>query len=228
MVTGPCRAPLFQANRLFVHYFQPSFQLRSKTRAGAKVKQVYHSPTTPCDRLLEHGAVASAAQEHLRAERSRLDPLELLQPIREGQAARAALACAELGSGPERATLEALRAKLPELWRDGEARPTHRRGDTRPRWWRTRKDPFEGLWAEILLWLLNDPAATAQSLLERRQRAYPDRLPDGQLRTLPRRIREWRRVLARALVFACLGAEPASEKPKVVGSADQDGCSARP
>ncbi len=52
MVAGQCLAQLFQAMRLFVNYFQPSFKLKSKTREGAKVKKLYHKPATPCERLL--------------------------------------------------------------------------------------------------------------------------------------------------------------------------------
>ena len=47
MVAGQCLAQLFQAMRLFVNHFQPSFKLRSKTREGAKVKKVYYPPATP-------------------------------------------------------------------------------------------------------------------------------------------------------------------------------------
>ena len=78
MVAGQCLAQLFQAVRLFVNYFQPSFKLRSKTREGAKVKKLYHKPATPCQRLLDHASVTEAAKESLRSERDRLDPLELL------------------------------------------------------------------------------------------------------------------------------------------------------
>ena len=60
-------------------------------------------------------AVAEAVKGKLRAERGRLDPLELLHRIREGQAALAALAAGELGSGPERESLEQFLAKLPEV-----------------------------------------------------------------------------------------------------------------
>src|SRR5262249_11245104 len=58
VVAGQCLAQLYQAVRRYVNYFQPSFKLRSKTREGAKVKKVYHKPATPCERLLEHAAVA--------------------------------------------------------------------------------------------------------------------------------------------------------------------------
>src|SRR5262249_52707240 len=166
-----------QAVRLYVNYFQPSFKLRSKTREGAKVKKVYHRPATPCERLVEHPAVSDAVEDQLRAECDRLDPLGLLHRIREAQAALAALASGELGNGPGRESLEQFLAKLPEMWRDGEARPTHRREAPRPRAWRTRRDPFEGVWPELLLWLQEEPEATAQSLLERLQQKYPGRSP---------------------------------------------------
>jgi hypothetical protein len=218
LVAGQCLAQLFQAVRLYVNYFQPSFKLQSKVRVGAKVKKLYHKPATPCERLLDHGSVVEAAKERLRTERSRLDPLELLHRIREAQSALAALGSGDVGSASVRESLEQFLAKLPALWRDGEARPTHRKGDVQTRAWRTRKDPFEGVWAEILLWLQEDPDATAKSLLERLDREYPDRFPDGQLRTLQRRIQDWRRVMARGLVYGCLDGMEASEKPMLIGA----------
>lgn len=201
LVAGQCLAQLFQAVRLYVNYFQPSFKLRSKTRQGAKVKKVYYPPATPCERLLAQASVTEATKEKLRAERSQLDPLELLRRIRESQSALAALASGDLGDGPERANLEQFLAALPELWRQGDARPTHREAPRKPRAYRTRLDPFEGAWPEILLWLQENPDATAKVLLERLQQKYPGRFPPGQLRTLQRRIRDWRRVMARQLVY---------------------------
>jgi hypothetical protein len=218
VVAGQCLAGLFQAVRLFVNYFQPSFKLRSKTRAGAKVKKTYHPPATPCARLLAHASVTEAAKERLRSERDRLDPLKLLHRIREAQAALAALGSEDRGGGPGRESLEQFLAKLPELWREGEVRPTHRQGAAQARTWRTRKDPFEGVWSEVLLWLQEDPEATAKFLFERLERAYPGRFPEGQLRTLQRRIRAWRRVMARELVYTCLGQEGAGQGPEVIGA----------
>jgi hypothetical protein len=217
MVAGQCFAQLFQAVRLFVNHFQPSFKLRSKTRVGAKVKKCYYKPATPCERLLEHASVAEAVKENLKAERGRLDPLELLQRIREGQSALAVLASGDLSNGPERETLAQFLAKLPQLWRAGEARPTHRRENPRPRWWRTHKDPFDGVWPQILLWLQENAEATAKSLLGRLQQEYPGRFPDGQLRTLQRRIREWRRVMARELVYACMEGKENTERVVAIG-----------
>jgi hypothetical protein len=33
---------------------------------------------------------------------------------------------------------------------------------------------------------------------------YPEQFPDGQLRTLQRRVKEWRHIMAKKLVYACL------------------------
>jgi hypothetical protein len=200
-----------------VNYFQPSFKLKSKTRDGAKVKKLYHKPATPCERLLAHPSVTTEAKTALRVEVSRLDPLELLHLVREGQSALAALRSGDLGEGPERENLKEFLAKLPEMWRTGEVRATHRAPEPKPRHWRTHKDPFESVWAEILLWLQSDPEATAKSLLERLQLAYPGKYPDGQVRTLQRRIREWRRVMARTLVNVCTNSIPAISRVVVGG-----------
>jgi hypothetical protein len=195
MLAGQCLARLFQSVRLFVNYFQPSMKLRSKTRVVAKVEKVYHKPATPCERLLAHPSVADAVEEALRTEQGRLDPLDLLHRIRDGQAALAALSSGELGDGQERKSLEQFLAGLADLWRRGEARPTHRENAPPPRDWRTRKDPFEGGCSAILLWLQEEPDATAKSLFVRLDGKYPGRFPDGQPRTLQRRIPAWRRVM---------------------------------
>jgi hypothetical protein len=218
VVAGQCLARLYQSVRLFVNYFQPSMKLRSKTRVGAKVKKTYHKPATPCARLLAHAAVPDAVKERLRAEQSHRDPLDLLQRIRESQAALAALSSGELGSGPERESLEQFLAGLAELWRQGEARPTHRTSTPQPRAWRTRQDPFEKVWPEILLWLQDNPDASAKSLLERLDQKYPGQFPEGQLRTLQRRVRDWRRVMARNLVHGCHEGQATAKTPIVVGA----------
>ena len=202
LVAGQILAQLYQTVRLYVNYYQPSFQLCSKQREGAKVKKTYYPPKTPCARLLTHAAVAEADKAAPRSQAGGLDPLELLQRIRDCQAALAALSSGEPGTGPTRESLEEFLSGLADLWRAGEARPTHR-GQTRPaRDWRTRKDPFEAVWSEILVWLQETPDATAKVLFERLPQTRPDVFSAGQLRTLQRRIREWRHMMARQLVYA--------------------------
>jgi hypothetical protein len=73
------------------------------------------------------------------------------------------------------------------------------------------------VWPEILLWLQNEPDSTAKSLIERLQKQYPGQFAEGHLRTLQRRIREWRGVMARTLVHACLDGKQATGNPVVVG-----------
>ena len=50
-------------------------------------------------------------------------------------------------------------------------------------------------------WLESDPDATGKDLFERLQGKYPSVFPDGQLRTLQRRLKEWRNRMAHRLAF---------------------------
>jgi len=58
---------------------------------------------------------------------------------------------------------------------------------------------------------VTDPDATAKSLFERLEAAHPGRFTDGQLRTLQRRIKDWRAIMARKLVYACLESSETQE-----------------
>jgi hypothetical protein len=58
--------------------------------------------------------------------------------------------------------------------------------------WRTRVDPFEEHWSEVVERLTLAPELEAKALFEALQAEHPERYEDGQLRTLQRRIRWWR------------------------------------
>ena len=73
------------------------------------------------------------------------------------------------------------------------------------RHWRARRDPFEGVWSYVLLWLEKGPDTNAKDLLARLSRAHPNRFGDAQLRTLQRRVKDWRGIMARKLVYAAPG-----------------------
>jgi hypothetical protein len=60
------------------------------------------------------------------------------------------------------------------------------------RWWRTREDPFEAVWGQIEQQLEHTPNIHATQLLAWLQVRYPDQFQDGQLRTLQRRVKDWR------------------------------------
>ena len=217
VVAGQALAHLYHSTRRYVNYFQPSFKLLEKKRYGSKVRKTYLKPATPCDRLLDHHDVDDVTKEMLRLERAQLDPLEPLHRIRTGQTALAALNSPETVDGPARESLDQFLSQLPRLWRSGEVRPTHRKTSLKLRTWRTRKDPFETVWSDILGWLQQNPETTAKELFERLTREYPGRFADGQLRTLQRRIRDWRHVMARKLVYACLDEEHQSPEVSAVG-----------
>jgi acyl transferase domain-containing protein len=207
-----------------VNYFQPSFKLREKVRQGEKARRTYDQPATPCARLLVHPAVDDKIKEILRSQRAQLDPLHLLHRLREGQAALASLVSPDrLAEGPGRKTLDQFLSQLPELWRSGEVRPTHCRYSAKPRRWRTRKDPFEAVWLTVLAWLERDPDATAKELFDRLQEKHPGVFSHGQLRTLQRRVKQWRQIMAKKLVYACMdGTEAPRIEGQCLGGATQD------
>jgi transposase InsO family protein len=62
-----------------------------------------------------------------------------------------------------------------------------------PRHWRTRTDPLAAVWdADVLPMLEGAPSLMAVTVLEELQRRHPERFPDSILRTLQRRLSQWR------------------------------------
>ena len=61
-----------------------------------------------------------------------------------------------------------------------------------PREWRTRPDPFVEHWPEVQARLEATPELEATTLFDVLREEHPDRYADGQLRTLQRRVKEWR------------------------------------
>ena len=78
-------AERYASSRLYVNFFQPSFKLKSKTRDGACVHKVYFPPATPCDRVMAHARVSAVTKGKLAAQFLELDPVRLLQQIRQAQ-----------------------------------------------------------------------------------------------------------------------------------------------
>jgi hypothetical protein len=58
--------------------------------------------------------------------------------------------------------------------------------------WRTRSDPFDEVWEELRQQIQANPGLEAKTLFEALQRRQPGKFGDGQLRTLQRRIKNWR------------------------------------
>lgn len=200
-------ARLYTASRLFVNFFQPSFKLAEKTREGARVVKRYHAPATPCARLLASPAITEATKERLKAAQAALDPLRLLDEIRAVQHQLAALIAGTTVHIPATSNpdLEGFLAGLGTAWRSGEVRPTHAKKPRPARHWRTRKDPLETVWPSIRSRLEAEPDCTAKELLDRLQNEQPGAFTDALLRTMQRRVREWRVSAAKRLVFGAGG-----------------------
>ena len=80
-------------------------------------------------------------------------------------------------------------AKTAQKYRDSDRLPSE---SFTPKTWRTREDPFQEVWPELLDQLVLNPGLQAKTLFEDLQRRFPGRFPDGQLRTLQRKIKAWR------------------------------------
>lgn len=66
-------------------------------------------------------------------------------------------------------------------------------GPAKPRHWRTREDPFAAVWEpELVPMLERDAELQALTLLEWLQEQHPGQYPDKLLRTLQRRVKDWR------------------------------------
>ena len=79
--------------------------------------------------------------------------------------------------------------KTARKYRDSDSLPSQRRV---PHTWRTREDPFQDVWPELLELLRLNPGLQAKTLFLDLQRRFPGRFPDVQLRCLQRRIKQWR------------------------------------
>lgn len=76
------------------------------------------------------------------------------------------------------------------------ARKYAKRGGTvltsKDRDYRTRRDPFADVWEQVQEMLKRDEGLEAKTLLQWLQETYPDKFKPSQLRTLQRRVGQWR------------------------------------
>ena len=195
-------ARLYAAMRLFVNYFQPSFKLAGKARDGAKVRKRYHAPATPYQRLLAEPRMTEEAKRRLEAVFATLDPVKLLSEIRKAQTHLVEIAdrmVTETGA-PDEPTLEEFLASLRTTWRQDEVRPTAPKKEMGKRG-RRRPDPLAAVTAQLREWCEAEPWRTSRELLDRLQGEQPGVYPDRLLRTLQRRVKDWRRELARKMIL---------------------------
>ena len=89
------------------------------------------------------------------------------------------------------AAMDGMGVRSARQWQEGPL-PS---GSKRERQWRTRTDPFERVWEEEIDPLLRDEAARglrATTIIEWLEERHPGRFSAFDLRTLQRRLQEWR------------------------------------
>jgi hypothetical protein len=200
-------AELYRAVRLYVNFFQPSMKLQLKEREGGKLRRRYDPAKTPFQRLLAAGILSTADRVRLTTIAQALDPVQLLRQIEQLQDALWRHALTQMPANvPEsirptrsdtptvRFTLDASTDSETTAQREPEGARKYRRTKRLkgPRLYRTRPDPFAAVWAEVEAELTAHPERTAKAAFEHLQERYPGVFPATQLRTLQRRVQEWR------------------------------------
>jgi hypothetical protein len=204
---------VYRAVRLYVNFFQPSMKLKTKHREGSRVTRTYEVAQTPWQRLQTDGALTEERRTRLTTIYKLLDPVQLLEQLSSLQAAlwnHAVLPGIERFPGRKDAIrftnpVDSTTASdegdsmsaAPSAVLDPTAPPAKRKyrrtkPNKGPRTYRTRPDPFADVWNEVSEWLAANPERTAKSLFVELQRRYPGQFGDVQLRTLQRRVQEWR------------------------------------
>ncbi len=200
---------LYRAARLYVNFFQPSVKLQAKQREGSRVRRVYDVARTPFQRVVASGVLDPTTQRRLETIAQALDPVRLLRQIQTLQDALWRHAILPPSAMTAHTTPDAVRfdvgaCSTPD---DGEAveegkdvgtpepgRRRYRRTPRTlgPRTYRTRPDPFAAVWDEVRQELEAQPERTAKAAFQALQQRYPGQFPDVQLRTLQRRVKDWR------------------------------------
>ena len=197
-------ARLYAAVRLFVNFFQPSFKLAEKERDGAKVKKRYHPPATPYQRLLADPRTSEEVRRRVERDLRHVGSgaSAAANPRRRSSSwSRSPISRAPANAASAAApTLEQFLSGLRTAWKEGEVRPTARAKPKIKRL-RRRADPLAAVSEQLRVWFEAEPERTGRELLERLQAAHPGIYPDGQLRTLQRRLKIWRSEMAHKMVF---------------------------
>jgi hypothetical protein len=214
-------AEVYRATRLYVNFFQPSMKLSVKTRKGSSLYRKYDQAQTPFQRLGAAQILTAEAKNRLEEVARALDPVQLLAQLQTlqnalwKQALLPAKAFEPVGvvattptnavkfdvkscvgansriiSGDGELTLQPLEIAL-DLTR-GKRHYHRSQKSAVPRSYRTRIDPFLEVNDELKSWLREEPGGTITSLFQKLQRKYPGKFPAVQVRTLQRRMKEWR------------------------------------
>jgi hypothetical protein len=200
-------AELYRALRVYVNCFQPSMKLQTREREGSKVRRTYDQAQTPMQRLLASLVLPLTKQQELLRITEAMDPLRLLtqlehlqkalwrhaitpETISASQTPGSTLRFSVESVSEEKLPTDGLPHTPPSLLKQQRKRRYQKSG--RPHDWRTRKDPFAGVWDEVTGWLQERPELTAAEIFRELECRYPDRWRPTQARTLRRGVQKVR------------------------------------
>lgn len=208
-----CRSlsKLYQVLRLYVNFFQPSMKLISKHREDGKISRKYDQAQTPYQRVMASPYVQEQYKKELSRQYKNLDPVELMKQVESlqdqfwnfaysipQQSNTIAVVANDSVKKPAKHTSkidEKTTLSVPVLSKSERMyRKTKRKGRYHlvKHTWRTRPDPFADVNDEIQEALILKPHLEAKTLFLELQNRYPRKFSDGQLRTLQRRVKDWR------------------------------------
>jgi hypothetical protein len=211
LVAAELLGELYGALRLFTNLYQPSFKLKETIREGAKLKRRHHPPRTPQQRLLALGTCRDSQQKAQEELQRSSDPVALLETVRRCQASLASLSAGQdqqeqrprTGAvDPEQAskeqrTLSRFLRNLQLLWQESQPLPEPRQ---KRRYTPRQRTLFLEHQEQIEQWLEREATMNAAEILRRLIRLAPGTYHEGQLRSMERRVREWRTARAERLL----------------------------
>jgi hypothetical protein len=156
-------AQLCVVTSLYMNFFQASFRIEGQRAPDGRTAKSVHTLGTPCMRLLLSNELSEQQKAQLNSQCALLDPIELLDVARRMRSHLALLAAG-------------FRVHPPPGVRH----------------WRTHPDAFETAWPAVEEWLRADPNQSGKAIFERLRAEFPGVYREGQLRSLQRRVKEWR------------------------------------
>jgi len=214
VVAQAALASLYAILRIYINFFQPSLKLISKERVDGKVTKKYDKAQTPYQRVMQSIHITDEVKCKLSLQYEENDPVTLLNrlrelqdafwehawkpcshgiQIREQQKIVAAPTFEQIEPISSTTAISALTILLEKAAPKHYRRTAKPKKELPPRTWRTRSDPFVDIWDNHLVPRLQlEPQLTATSLLEELTKTQPVKFNASQLRTLQRRVANWR------------------------------------
>jgi hypothetical protein len=211
LVAAELLGELYGALRLFTNLYQPSFKLKETIREGAKLKRRHHPPRTPQERLLALSQIKDAQGKALEELQRSSDPVALLETVRRCQASLASISAGQENqeqrprtgavdpeqAGKEQRSLNRFLSNLQLLWQESQPLPEPKQ---KRRYTPRRRTLFTEHQEQIEQWLESEACMNAAEILRRLMALAPGSYHEGQLRSMERRVKEWRTARAERLL----------------------------